>query len=41
VRRILAREEPLDFQGEEYQIPIPGGTGLGKPLKLILRSGQG
>jgi F420-dependent oxidoreductase-like protein len=36
VRRILAREEPLDFQGEEYQIPIPGGTGLGKPLKLIL-----
>jgi F420-dependent oxidoreductase-like protein len=36
VRRILARAEPLDFQGEEYQIPIPGGTGLGKPLKLIL-----
>jgi len=36
VRRILAREKPLDFQGEEYQIPIPGGTGLGKPLKLIL-----
>jgi F420-dependent oxidoreductase-like protein len=36
VRRILAREAPLDFQGEEYQIPIPGGTGLGKPLKLIL-----
>jgi F420-dependent oxidoreductase-like protein len=36
VRHILAREEPLDFQGEEYQIPIPGGTGLGKPLKLIL-----
>jgi F420-dependent oxidoreductase-like protein len=36
VRRILAREEPLDFQGKEYQIPIPGGTGLGKPLKLIL-----
>jgi F420-dependent oxidoreductase-like protein len=36
VRRILAREEPLDFQGEEYQIPIPGGTGLGKPLKLIV-----
>jgi F420-dependent oxidoreductase-like protein len=36
IRRILAREVPLDFQGEEYQIPIPGGTGLGKPLKLIL-----
>ncbi len=36
VRRILAREAPLDFQGEEYQIPIQGGTGLGKPLKLII-----
>ncbi|HUY77993.1 MAG TPA: LLM class F420-dependent oxidoreductase [Ktedonobacterales bacterium] len=35
VRRILAREAPLDFQGEEYHIPIAGGTGLGKPLKLI------
>jgi F420-dependent oxidoreductase-like protein len=36
VRRILAREAPLDFQGEEYQIPIADGTGLGKPLKLIV-----
>ncbi len=36
VRRILAREAPLDFKGEEYQIPIEGGTGLGKPLKLIV-----
>jgi len=36
VRRILAREAPLDFHGEEYQIPIEGGTGLGKPLKLIV-----
>lgn len=36
VRRIWAREAPLDFQGEEYQVPIKGGTGLGKPLKLIV-----
>ncbi len=36
VRRILARETPLDFHGEEYQIPIADGTGLGKPLKLII-----
>jgi F420-dependent oxidoreductase-like protein len=36
VRRILAREEPLDFQGQEYHVPIQGGTGLGKPLKLIV-----
>jgi F420-dependent oxidoreductase-like protein len=36
VRRILAREAPLDFHGEEYAVPIRGGTGLGKPLKLII-----
>src|SRR6516162_9656905 len=36
LRRICAREAPLDFQGEEYHIPIQGGTGLGKPLKLII-----
>jgi F420-dependent oxidoreductase-like protein len=33
VRRIIAREEPLEFQGEHYQLPFPGGAGLGKPLK--------
>jgi len=38
VRKILAREEPLAYQGEHYQIPFtgPGATGLGKPLKSIL-----
>jgi F420-dependent oxidoreductase-like protein len=36
LRRIWAREAPLDFHGEEYSIPIQGGTGLGKPLKLIV-----
>ena len=38
VRKILAREEPLQFDGQEYQIPYhgPGATGLGKPLKSIL-----
>jgi F420-dependent oxidoreductase-like protein len=38
VRKILAREAPLEFDGEEYQIPYrgPGATGLGKPLKSIL-----
>ena len=37
IRRILARDEPLDFQGEFYQHPLtgPGTTGLGKPLKSI------
>ena len=38
VRRIFAREEPLTFEGEFYQLPYrgPGSWGLGKPLKSIL-----
>jgi len=38
VRKVLAREAPLEFSGEEYQIPYrgPGASGLGKPLKSIL-----
>ncbi len=37
VRAVLAREAPLTFQGEHYQIPYmgSGSTGLGKPLKCI------
>jgi F420-dependent oxidoreductase-like protein len=37
IRRILAREAPLDFQGEFFHHPLTGeGTsGLGKPLKSI------
>ncbi|HEV7679369.1 MAG TPA: LLM class F420-dependent oxidoreductase [Candidatus Dormibacteraeota bacterium] len=33
VRNILAREGPVEFEGEFYQLPHRGGTGLGKPLK--------
>lgn len=38
VRRVLAREEPLTFEGKKYQIPYrgPGSKGLGKPLKSIM-----
>ena len=36
VRAILKREEPLEHHGEYYDIPVKGGTGLGKPLKLIV-----
>jgi len=38
VRKIFARQEPLVFDGEYYQIPYQGAdaTGLGKPLKSIL-----
>ncbi|GAB2782650.1 LLM class F420-dependent oxidoreductase [Amycolatopsis magusensis] len=33
VRRVLAREAPVTFDGEFYQLPYPGGAKLGKPLK--------
>src|ERR1051325_4235946 len=36
VRQILKRERPLEHHGEYYDIPVQGGTGLGKPLKLIV-----
>ncbi len=38
IRRILAREAPLEFDGELYRIPYrgEGATGLGKPLRSIL-----
>jgi F420-dependent oxidoreductase-like protein len=36
VRMILKREQPLEYHGEYYDIPVRGGTGLGKPLKLIV-----
>jgi F420-dependent oxidoreductase-like protein len=36
LRTILKRERPLDYHGEYYDIPVQGGTGLGKPLKLIV-----
>ncbi len=33
VRRVLARSGPVEYDGEFYQLPYQGGTGLGKPLK--------
>ncbi|GHE83117.1 LLM class F420-dependent oxidoreductase [Amycolatopsis deserti] len=33
VRRVVARREPVTFDGEQYQLPLKDGTGLGKPLK--------
>ena len=33
--RMMWRREPLIYQGKYYQLPLAGGTGLGKPLKLI------
>jgi F420-dependent oxidoreductase-like protein len=38
IRQVLKREKPVEFHGEEYDLPYtgPGATGLGKPLKSIL-----
>lgn len=38
IRRVVARDEPLDFQGEFHQHPYSGegSVGLGKPLKSIV-----
>lgn len=35
VRQALAREV-VSFAGEHYQLPYPGGTGLGKPLRSTI-----
>lgn len=35
LRRTIAREV-VTFEGEHYQVPFQGGTGLGKPLKSTL-----
>ncbi len=42
LRAIWAREAPVEFEGEEYQLPYrgPGATGLGKPLRSILHGRQ-
>jgi F420-dependent oxidoreductase-like protein len=39
VRAVLRRDAPVEHHGEHYDIPFsgPGATGLGKPLKIILR----
>jgi F420-dependent oxidoreductase-like protein len=40
VRAALAREGPLEYHGAEFELPIAGGTGLGKPLKLLAKPVQ-
>ncbi len=38
IRAIVARDEPVVYEGSEYQVPYtgPGASGLGKPLKSML-----
>jgi F420-dependent oxidoreductase-like protein len=37
IRDILKREEPLVHHGSHYDIPLLGGTGLGKPLMIMVQ----
>jgi len=37
IRAIVARDKPVEYVGEHYQMPLVGGTGFGKPLKSIVR----
>lgn len=34
-RKVIAREEPVEFHGQQYQLPCTNGMGLGKPLRSI------
>src|SRR5579875_971776 len=36
VRAIWAREGPVTSEGPHYPLPLPDGTGLGKPLKASI-----
>ncbi|TVT53808.1 LLM class F420-dependent oxidoreductase [Amycolatopsis rhizosphaerae] len=36
VRKVVARKEPVTYDGDFFQLPLHGGTGLGKPLKSTL-----
>jgi F420-dependent oxidoreductase-like protein len=36
LRAIIARQEPVVYDGKHYQLPLAAGTGLGKPLRSIL-----
>jgi len=33
VRQVIAREKPVEFHGDHFDMPLRDGTGLGKPLK--------
>ena len=36
LRKVIARAEPVSYDGKHYQLPLAAGTGLGKPLRSIL-----
>jgi len=36
LRRIFRRDAPVELHGEHFDLPLQGGTGLGKPLKSTI-----
>jgi F420-dependent oxidoreductase-like protein len=36
MRKIMAREEPVEFHGKQFDMPYQGGMGLGKALKSTI-----
>ena len=36
VRQVFARQGPVAYEGQHYQLPFAGGTGLGKALKSTI-----
>ena len=36
LREVWARKGPVTNEGQHYPLPLPGGTGLGKPLKASI-----
>ncbi len=36
VRKVFARDVPVAFDGDHYQLPLDGGAGLGKALKSTI-----
>jgi F420-dependent oxidoreductase-like protein len=37
VRRVLRRREPVEYQGRHLSLPLPGGSGLGRPFLSMVR----
>jgi F420-dependent oxidoreductase-like protein len=37
LRDVWARQGPVTADGDHYKLPLPGGTGLGKPLKASIK----
>jgi len=37
VRRVLARQAPVEYRGRHFSLPLEGGSGLGRPFQSMVR----